>query len=509
MARTTRRQPDPSVDTHAVVYARISHDAGLEDPEAPDEGLGVQRQVDDCKELADRLGLTVVATYTDNDVSAAGRAKPRPQYEAMLAAVRDGGAGVIVAYSNSRLTRRPRELEDLIDLHNQTGVVIRTVVSGQDDLSTADGRMVARIKANVDAAEAERTSERVKRQKQQRLQAGMPPGSRYRTFGYTRDWQVIEDEATIVRDVFARVASGESVNAITNDLRARDLTTVSGKPWTFQATSRMLESPIYAGLLWYKGEVAGKSRVPALISEALYELAQSRQTKPAWNSRKHLLSGIATCDACQTAMSYSEGSYKCNRMLNGCGNVGIKARWLDDVVNAYMSSMVMSDARKKPIAPAEPKEDLVANIDRDIEAARQANAKGDLELADLLPILKDLRTKRAVAVKEQAAVVEEDAGWQPVADYDQADLSVKRSMVKRHIQAIMVRRAWPGYNKFDEHRCYVVRPDGTVVPLAAINVADLRGMIPGYPVFYSLADRGDPNYAEVRKTAEKDSPTSQ
>lgn len=497
MARTTRTHAATSLDTRAVVYARISHDAGLDDPEATDEGLGVKRQVDDCTALADSLGLTVVATYADNDVSAAGRAKARPQYEAMLASVRDGGAGVILAYSNSRLTRRPRELEDLIDLHNQTGVAIRTVVSGQDDLSTADGRMVARIKANVDAAEAERTSERVKRQKQQRLQAGMPPGSRYRTFGYTRDWQAVKGEATIVRDVFARVAAGESVNSITNDLRSRDLTTVSGKPWSFQATSRMLESPIYAGLLWYKGEIVGKSEVPALISEALYELAQTRQTKPAWNSRKHLLSGIATCDVCKVAMSYSEGSYKCNRMLNGCGNVGIKAKWLDDVVNAYMSSMVMIDARQKPAATPEVGEDPVAAIDLDIEAARQANADGDLDLTDLLPILKDLRTKRRATVREQAAIVELEAGWQPVAEYDEADISVKRSMVKRHIQAIMVKRARPGYNKFDESRCYVLRPDGSAVALAAINVADLRGSIPDYPVFYSLAERGDPDYDET------------
>ena len=77
----------PSVDTHAVVYARISHDAGLDDPDALEDGLGVKRQVDDCTALASSLGLTVVDTYADNDVSAAGRAKPRPQYEAMLSAV--------------------------------------------------------------------------------------------------------------------------------------------------------------------------------------------------------------------------------------------------------------------------------------------------------------------------------------------------------------------------------------------------------------------------------------
>jgi site-specific DNA recombinase len=51
-------------------------------------------------------------------------------------------------------------------------VTIRTVVSGDDDLSTADGRAVARTIAAWDAAEAERSSERIKRQKRQRSEKG-------------------------------------------------------------------------------------------------------------------------------------------------------------------------------------------------------------------------------------------------------------------------------------------------------------------------------------------------
>jgi site-specific DNA recombinase len=40
-------------------------------------------------------------------------------------------------------------VERLITAHDRTGVEFRTVVSGRDDLSTADGRMVARTKASV------------------------------------------------------------------------------------------------------------------------------------------------------------------------------------------------------------------------------------------------------------------------------------------------------------------------------------------------------------------------
>lgn len=461
------------------IYARISLDqAG--------EGLGVARQVEDCTAKATALGWTVAEVYEDNDVSASSDT-PRPAYARLLADLEAGRITGVVVYDLDRLTRKPAELEAFIDLSDRLGIALANV-SGDVDLTTAAGRMVARIKGAVARQEAERIGERVKRQKQQRLNAGLPPGSRYRTFGYSRDWQVIDEEAAIVRDVFTRVAGGESVNSVTRSIRANDVLTVSGKPWTYQATSRMIESPIYAGLLWYKGEVVGKSAVPALVSEALYASAQTRQKRPAWNARRGLLSGITVCDLCKTPMTHDAGTYRCSRLQNGCGRIAIKAKWLDDVVSAYMSTMVMNETNAVPKPQSEPKADPAESIDRDIEAARQAHADGDLDLADLLPILKDLRAKRAIAVREAVEAVEE-ASWKPVEDYDTADLSIKRTAIKRHIDAIMVRPAKPGYNKFDETRCYVLKADGRTLPLAAINVLDFRRHIPDYPTVYPLDER--------------------
>lgn len=453
----------------AYGYVRISDD---------DEGqaLGVARQGEDIATLADVLGVRLLHVFSDNDISASTLSKKRrPNYEAMLDGVRSGEASVILAYSNSRLTRRPRELEDLIDLHQSTKVVIQTVVSGDDDLSTADGRMVARIKANVDAAEAERTSERVKRQKQQRLQSGLPLGSRYRTFGFTRDWKVLSSEAAIVREVFQRIGEGHSVNSVTRNLVSRGVQTTSGSRWKFQATTRIVESPIYSGKLVYKGEIVGRARVEAIVSEAQFEAAQNRQSRPAWNTRRHLLSGIATCDVCKTAMNYSDRSYACSRMLGGCGNVKMKAEWLDEVVDAYMGAMMTFRHFALKDAPSEAPSadrDHVAELDIRIKEAQQAHTNGDLDLADLLPMLKDLRIQRTAALKSQAKAVQAEA--RPLDDYDSASVDAKRVEIAKYISAIMVRPAQRGLNKFDEHRFYALMANGDVVPGFAINVLDPR-----------------------------------
>ena len=92
----------------AGIYTRISKDAeGTE--------LGVKRQEDDCRKEAERRQWDVVQVYTDNDVSAT-RSKRRPAYDRMLQDIRSGYLQAIVVWAVDRLTRTPRELEDVIDL---------------------------------------------------------------------------------------------------------------------------------------------------------------------------------------------------------------------------------------------------------------------------------------------------------------------------------------------------------------------------------------------------------
>ena len=72
----------------AVIYARISK---TDDPE---DFLGVSRQVEDARALAERLGLTVVSEFVDNDISASTISKKaRPQFEAMMQSAEAGEFG--------------------------------------------------------------------------------------------------------------------------------------------------------------------------------------------------------------------------------------------------------------------------------------------------------------------------------------------------------------------------------------------------------------------------------
>ena len=148
----------------AAIYARISEDR-------TGAGLGVQRQREDCQALAVAQGYRVVEVFTDNDVSAYS-GKPRPGYRRMLEAIANDTVDVVLAWHTDRLHRSPLELEEYISLSETHNVSTRTVQAGELDLSTASGRMTARIHGAVSRQESEHKSERITRKAQELAMAG-------------------------------------------------------------------------------------------------------------------------------------------------------------------------------------------------------------------------------------------------------------------------------------------------------------------------------------------------
>jgi site-specific DNA recombinase len=103
----------------AGVYARISDDR------RGGAGLGVQRQVEDCQALAERLGWPVAGVYVDNDVSAYS-GKPRKDYQRLLADIRAGHITSVLAWHTDRLHRSPVELEEYMSVCELRAAITHT-----------------------------------------------------------------------------------------------------------------------------------------------------------------------------------------------------------------------------------------------------------------------------------------------------------------------------------------------------------------------------------------------
>src|SRR5215213_5512737 len=180
--------------TRAVIYCRISRDR-------VGAGLGVARQREDCERLASSRGWAITAVYEDNDVSAySGRT--RPGYQQLMRDILAGDVDVVVAWHTDRLHRSPLELENYIGACVQSDVATVTVRAGELDLTTAAGRMVARMLGAAARHESEQKSERIKRAREQEARRGTVNGLLgygYRPSGnQASGWDIYEPEARII-----------------------------------------------------------------------------------------------------------------------------------------------------------------------------------------------------------------------------------------------------------------------------------------------------------------------
>lgn len=244
----------------AAIYARISADV-------EGTGLGVARQVEDCRTRAADRGWTVGAEYVDNDVSAySGR--PRPQYERMLADLTAGQRDAVIVYNLDRLHRRPVELEEFVALCERAGVHHVATVTADIDLGNDDGLFMARIFAAFAAKESGRKSARVRRKLLQNAERGLPHGS-VRPFGYGDDKITLRpDEAAVVREMVDRYLAGESLRALTIWLNDTEVASAIATSWQTSAVRQIISSGRIAGLREHRGEVIGPALWPAIITQA-------------------------------------------------------------------------------------------------------------------------------------------------------------------------------------------------------------------------------------------------
>ena len=216
------------------MYARISSDR-------EGDNLAIGRQLADCEELAARRGWEIVERYVDSDISAyAGKA--RPEYQRLLEEIEARLVDAVVVYHADRLHRHPKELEEFIDLCQWTETKLATV-SGDLDLSTHEGQLMARITGAVAKKESDDKSRRIRRKHQEIALAGRPSGGGTRPFGYESDHRTARPaEAAVIRECAARVLAGDSLRSICIDLNDRQVPTVTGARWSPQTLRRMLMS---------------------------------------------------------------------------------------------------------------------------------------------------------------------------------------------------------------------------------------------------------------------------
>lgn len=298
-------EPNEPTALPVAIYARISRDRN-------GAGLGVERQEEDCRALAERLGWNVVAVYVDNDISAYSGAT-RPQYREMLREVKAGHIRGVVAWHTDRLHRKTTELEEFVRVAEETNLQVQTVTAGTVDLTTPSGRMVARMLGAAAQHEVDHARERLKRAKAQMAASGKYRGGQ-RPYGYEKDGMTVrESEAAVVRQATKSILAGRSLAAVARELNEQGHTTSRGKDWTYARLRDVLIRPRNGGLL-SQGKpdsddlrIVGPAQWAPLVDEETWRAVhavltdKSRRTQNG-NDVRWLGSGLYLCGKCNSPM---------------------------------------------------------------------------------------------------------------------------------------------------------------------------------------------------------------
>jgi DNA invertase Pin-like site-specific DNA recombinase len=448
------------------VYCRISKDSAA-------RGLGVARQEKDCRAWCDQHGWALGEVFTDNDLSAYS-GKRRPSFERMVAGIKGGTVDAVVVWHPDRLTRSPKELEGIIDLIEATGISVGTVTAGEYDLTTATGRMTARVVGAVARFESEHKSERISRKHLELAEAGDGRGGGSRPFGFNGDRVTINDpEAELIREAAARILAGDRVRGIATDWNRRGVVNTTGGAWTAFSLRRMLLSARIAGLRSHHGAVVADAIWPAIVSPddhvKLTAVLKDPARRTNGNPSRYLLTGFVVCHACGARLVARPTERKVRRYVcatgpgfNGCGKTYIQAEPLEEAVSGAVLVAIASprleaavDERRTAEAGNDPVAEMAEIEERQAQLAElwAAGQLGNVEWSAARAALdRRLDAARACVIAEQAPHITDDlptdldgltALW-PMLSFDR-----QRAIIGAVVDNITIGAGRRGYNRFD------------------------------------------------------------
>lgn len=174
-----------------IIYARISKLRKGKDGKVRNS-TNTTTQVAECmrelKYIARDRGVEVVivAIFKEDDRSASKYSKkPRPKWERTVELIQANWADMLMGTEGERITRRPRQMNTLID-HAGVGGDLREIYFTSDDchdLTTPDGIYRARQVIDLAERESNKLSQRTRRTQNERAEDGQSHGGR-RCFGF-------------------------------------------------------------------------------------------------------------------------------------------------------------------------------------------------------------------------------------------------------------------------------------------------------------------------------------
>lgn len=332
--------------TVAAIYARFSSDRQRDE--------SIEIQVEHCEALIEREGWALGEVYAD--YARTGTNDKRPSFRRCIEDGKAGAYDVLVIYKLDRFARNveisrryKRELRD-------AGVRIVSVREGEQR-DTPDGLLQEGIGELFAEYYSKNLSVLIRDGIQKNAERGKASGRTL--FGYRIDsggyYVPDEVQAPLVKEMFERYFSGDSVLKLSDWLCSKGMLTKRGNPWSPKSINKMLHNEAYMGVYDYAG-VRIDNGMPALVDKGLFMAVQEQMRVRKESKRKNVMNDFIITDRmfcldCGKPMCGTSGTSKTGKKYSyyGCVNKGgcklrVSADKIEDAVLSELSKLLHDDA---------------------------------------------------------------------------------------------------------------------------------------------------------------------
>lgn len=404
----------------AALYARFSCSKQRE--------ASIEDQLDECRRWCRRNGYAIVAEYADYAMS--GRTDDRPEFQRMIANA--GESDIVLVYMMDRFSRDPFDAPIYKRELAKKGVRLVSAIEAIPD--SPEGIIYEKLLEGLAACESRKTSLRTLRGMRGNAKKCLTNG--VRCFGYRTGpdgrYEIVPEEAEIVREVFLRRLDRESVCSIASDLRRRGVRSRAGNPIKDTFVQHMLHNEKYLGIYSWGGyrEEGGMPQIVDEVTFARVQLVRSAKRREEEDWGTFVLSGRVLCAKCGRTMAGTSGRGKSGRKYEyyscrSCGEIKpVRRDWLEGSIVEHLRG-VLSD-RDEALRIAEMCFDGMFDDagKRDREEATRALREAESGLRNILNAIE--QGIIAPGVKERIAQLEaqRDDARRTLASLDESGMSV-------------------------------------------------------------------------------------
>ena len=380
-----------------VIYARFSSHSQTEQ--------SIEGQLKVCYKYAEDHKYTVIGEYIDRALT--GTSDNRPEF---LRMIEDSGKRTfegILVYQLDRFARNRYDSAVYKKKLKKNGV---RVMSAKENISEdASGILIESVLEGMAEYYSAELSQKIRRGMDINAQKCLCTGGGV-ALGFkvdeTKHFQIDENTAPIVREIFETYASGKTVTEIITMMNERHVVTSRGSAFNKNSLRKMLQNKRYIGVYTYKGTEIPDG-MPRIIEDDLFykvqEIMEKNRKAPARARAKeeYLLTTKLFCGHCKEMMTGYAGTSHTSAVHHYyiCNNRKKKLCDKKNVRKDFIEQLVIDECRK--LLTAE-------NIDR-IAREVVAISESERDTATLKRLNKQLKDNERKKKNLMSAIMECDS----------------------------------------------------------------------------------------------------